>query len=99
MRISIVLSPPFSIVFVLSLMLFSGKSPVNAGLCQSYEAAYNIEAKMREGFSLEQAKESVIEEDYLDGSAACFSKVKQEVRQMPYAFPLIHRGIFKTTRR
>ena len=54
---------------------------------------------MGEGFSLEQAIESVIKQDYSDGSPACFSEIKKEVGQMPYAFPLIHRALYKTTRR
>ena len=99
MRASVAFRRPFSNVIVLSLMLFSDQSLVHAGPCQSYEAAYNLEAKLREGFSLEQAKESVIEQDYSDGSAACFSKIKQEIKQMPYAFPLVHRALYKTTRR
>ena len=99
MRASVGFSGPFSKVIVLSLMLFSDQLLVHAGPCQSYEAAYNLEAKLRDGFSLEQAKESVIEQDYSDGSAACFSKIKQEIKQMPYAFPLVHRALYKTTRR
>ena len=99
MRASVVFRRPFSNVIVLSLMLFSDQSLVHAGPCQSYEAAYNLEAKLREGFSLEQAKESVIEQDYSDGSDECFSKIKQEIKQMPYAFPLVHRALYKTTRR
>ena len=99
MRASVGFRLTFSNVIVLSLMLFSDQSLVHAGPCQSYEAAYNLEAKLREGFSLEQAKESVIEQDYSDGSSACFSKIKQEIKQMPYAFPLVHRALYKTTRR
>ena len=99
MRASVGFSRPFSKVIVLSLMLFSDQSLVHAGPCQSYEAAYDLEAKLREGFSLEQAKESIIVQDYSDGSAACFSRIKQEIKQMPYAFPLVHRALYKTTRR
>ena len=99
MRGSVAFRRHFSNVIVLSLMLFNDQSLVHAGPCQSYEAAYNLEAKLREGFSLEQAKKNVIEQDYSDGSAACFSKIKQEIKQMPYAFPLVHRALYKTTRR
>ena len=84
---------------MLSLIPIGVSNFVQAGQCQSYEAAYNIEAKMREGFSLEQAIESVTEQDYSDGSSACFSEIKQEVRQIPYAFPLLHRALYNTTRR
>ncbi len=99
MRASAGFSRPFSNVLVLSLILFSDQSLVYAGPCQSYEAAYSLEVKLREGFSLEQAKESVIQQDYSDGSDACFSNIKQEIKQMPYAFPLVHRALYKTTRR
>ena len=99
MRKYVRFSRPFLILSVLSLIPICYNNMVLAGQCQSYEAAYNVEAKMGEGFSLEQAIESVIEQDYSDGSSACFSEIKQEVRQMPYAFPLFHRALYKTTRR
>ena len=89
----------FFILSLLSLIAIVDNNLVQAGQCQSYEVAYNIEAKMGEGLSLEQAIESVIKQDYSDGSSACFSEIKQEVRQMPYAFPFFHRALYKTTRR
>ncbi len=99
MRKYVRFSRPFLILSVLSLIPICYNNMVLAGQCQSYEAAYNVEAKMGEGFSLEQAIESVIKQDYSDGSSACFSKIKKEVGQMPYAFPLFHRALYKTTRR
>ena len=87
------------IVWSLALMFLSEQTSARAGSCQSYEAAYNLEARMREGMSLKQAQESVVEEEYSDGSADCFSAVKQEVNQMPYAFPLLHRALYKRMRR
>ena len=52
--------------FVFSLLLVQSiaieKRPVQAGPCQSYEAAYNLEARMREGMSLKEAKESVVQD-------------------------------------
>ena len=62
-------------------------------------AAYNLEARMREGMSLKQAKESVVQDDYSDGSDACLSAIKHEINQMPYAFPLVHRALYKRMRR
>ena len=89
--------------FVFSLLLVQSiaieKRPVQAGPCQSYEAAYNLEARMREGMSLKQAKESVVQDDYSDGSDACLSAIKHEINQMPYAFPLVHRALYKRMRR
>ena len=99
MRQSVRFSRLFFIPCLLSLIAIVNNNLVQAGQCQSYEAAYNIEAKMGEGFSLEQAIASVIKQDYSDGSPACFSEIKKEVGQMPYAFPLIHRALYKTTRR
>ena len=54
---------------------------------------------MREGMSLKQAKESVVQDDYSDGSDACLSAIKHEINQMPYAFPLVHRALYKRMRR
>ena len=81
------------------MTLFSMNDAVQAGSCQSYEAAYNLEVRMREGFTLKQAKESVVQDEYSDGSAACFSAIKQEITQMPYAFPLVHHALYKRMRR
>ena len=89
----------FAVLIGLALMLFGQNDPVQAGPCQSYEAAYNLEARMREGQSLKQAQESVIRDDYSDGSPACYSAIKQEISQMPYAFPLAHQAIYKRSRR
>ena len=99
MRKSVRFSQHFLRLSVLSLIPIGVSNFVQAGQCQSYEAAYNIEEKMGEGFSLEHAIESVIKQDYSDGSPACFSEIKKEVGQMPYAFPLFYRALYKTTRR
>ena len=88
-----------SIFFLLALLLFSEKMPAQARSCQSYEAAYNLEARMREGMSLKQARESVVEDEYSDGTTACFSAIKHEINQMPYAFPLVNRALYKRMRR
>ena len=90
---------PLAIAWFLVLMLLREQTSARAGACQSYEAAYNIEAGMREGMSLKQAQESVVQEEYSDGSADCMSAIKEEVNQMPYAFPLLHRALFKRIRR
>ena len=81
------------------LLVISGMGSANAQLCQSYEAAFNLEARMREGFSLKQAHESIINEDYSDGTDACLSAIKREINQMPYAFPLAHQALYKRSRR
>ena len=90
---------PVSVVFILSLLLFLGKTNAQNRPCQSYEAAYNLEARMSEGMSLKQAKVSIVKDDYSDGSSSCFSAIKHEISRMPYAFPLVHEALYKRTRR
>lgn len=90
---------PLACLAVVTLMQVGEQTLAQAGLCQSYEAAYNLEALMRDGLTLNQAKESVINDGYSDGSKACFSAIKHEINQMPYAFPLVHQALYKRTRR
>ena len=54
-----------------------------SGGCQSYEAAFNFEAGMRDGLTLKQAITSILDDGYTDGSAACFAAIKNEINQMP----------------
>ena len=90
---------PLRLVFILSLLLSYGKTNAQNRLCQSYEAAYNLEARMREGMSLKQAKVSIVKDEYSDGSSSCFSEIKHEISRMPYAFPLVYEALYKRTRR
>ena len=69
-----------------------------SGGCQSYEAAFNFEAGMRDGLTLKQAITSILDDGYTDGSAACFAAIKNEINQMPYAFPLVNQALNKRTR-
>ena len=43
---------------------------------------------MRDGLTLKQAKASILEDGYTDGFAVCFAAIKNEIKQMPKAFPL-----------
>ena len=45
----------------LTLLLFGHGTEVRSGACQSYEAAFNLEAGMRDGLTLKQAKASILE--------------------------------------
>ena len=54
---------------------------------------------MRDGLTLQQAKASILEDGYADGSAACFAAIKNEINQVPYAFPLVNQALYKRTRR
>ena len=78
-----------------TLLLFGHSARAQPGLCQSYEAAFNLEARLREGLTLKQAKASIVDDGYSDGFAACFSAIKNEINQMPYAFPLLHQALYK----
>ena len=98
MGLSIVFKTP-AVAFLSILMIASEAGLVKAGPCQSYEAAYNLETMMREGFSLQEAKQSIIKDEYSDGSADCFTAIKNEISQAPYAFPLVYRSLYKTIRR
>ena len=83
----------------LTLLLFGQGTEVRPGACQSYEAAFNLEAGMRDGLTLKQAKAIILEDGYTDGTAACFAAIKNEINQMPYAFPLVNQALYKRTRR
>ena len=53
---------------------------------------------MRDGLTLKQAKVIILEDGYTDESAACFAAIKNEINQMPYAFPLVNQALSKRTR-
>ena len=90
---------PFAGIAGLTLVLFRQSMNAQTGSCQSYEAAFNLEAGMLDGLTLQQAKERILEDVYSDGSAACFSSIKNEINQMPYAFPLLNQALYKRARR
>ena len=94
-----VLSRPFAGLAGLTLLLFGHSTAARSGACQSYEAAFNLEAGMRDGLTLQQAKASILEEGYTDGSAACFAAIKNEITQVPFAFPIVNQALYKRTRR
>ena len=83
----------------LTLLLFGHSIEARSGGCQSYEAAFKLEAGMRDGLTLKQAIASILDDGYTDGSAACFAAIKNEINQMPYAFPLVNQALNKRTRR
>ena len=94
-----VLRRPFAGLAGLTLLLFGHSMEVRSGACQSYEAAFNLEAGIRDGLTLQQAKESILEVGYSDGTAVCFSSIKKEINQMPYAFPIVNQALYKRARR
>ena len=83
----------------LALLLLGHSTEARPGACQSYEAVFNFEAGLRDGLTLKQAKASILEDGYTDGSPACFEAIKNEINQMPYAFPLVNQALYKRTRR
>ena len=90
---------PFACLAGVTLLLFGQSAEAQHGACQSYEAAFNLEAGMRDGLTLKQAKASILEDGYSDGSSACFAAIKNEISQMPYAFPLVNQALYKRARR
>ena len=54
---------------------------------------------MLDELTLKQGKASILEDDNTDGTAACFAAIKNEINQMPYAFPLVNQALYKRTRR
>ena len=54
---------------------------------------------MRDGLTLQQAKERILEDGYSDGSAACFSSIQNEINHMPYAFSLVNQALYNKARR
>ena len=61
-----VLRRPFAGLAGLTLLLFGHSMEVRSGACQSYEAAFNLEAGMRDGLTLKQAKASILEDGTMD---------------------------------
>ena len=70
----------------LTLLLFGQSMQAQSGGCQSYEAAFNLEAGMRDGLTLQQAKESVLEAGYSDGTAACSHPSRMKSTKCPMPF-------------
>ena len=93
-----IFSNAFAGIAGLTLLLFGQSTKAQTGACQSYEAAFNLEAGMRDGLTLQQAKESILDDGYSDGTAACFSSIKNEINQMPHAFPLVNQALYKRAR-
>ena len=52
---------------------------------------------MRDGLTLKQAKASILKDGYSYGSTSCLSAIKDEISQMPYAFPLVNPALYKRT--
>lgn len=47
----------------------------------------------------ETGRAIILKDSYFDGSGACFSAIKVEIDQMPYAFPLVNQALYKRARR
>ena len=70
-------------------------APARGGECMSYEAAYQIETLIAGGTSWRDALETVIHEEYSDGSHECLKAIKKEANQAPLAFPEINKAVYK----
>ena len=67
----------------------------DAGVCQSYEAAYNIDVYIGTGMDLSAALQTVIDEEYSDGSQGCWKSIKKEITREPQIFPDAYKAIYK----
>ena len=94
-----VLWRPFSGLAGLTLLMVGHSMKGRFGACQSYEAAFNLQAGMRDGLTLKQAKASILEDGYTDGSSVCFAVIKNEINQTTCAFLLMKQALYKRTRR
>ena len=65
----------------------------------SYEAAYQIETFLAGGMSCKYAVQTVIHEEYSDGSQECLKAIKKEVNQSPLEFPEINKTVCKRNTR
>ena len=83
----------------LALLLLGHSTEARPSACQSYESAFNFEAGLRDGLTLKQAKASILEDGYTDGSPACFEAIKNEINQMPYVFLLVDQALYSTKER
>ena len=86
-------SHSFAGIACLTLLLFGQSTKAQTGACQSYEAAFKLEAGMRDGSTLQQAKDKDSRICLLGWLRGCFSSIKNEINQMPYAFPLVNQAL------
>ena len=70
----------------LTVLLCGEATRVQAGACQSYEAAFNLEAGMRDGLTLKQAKENILEDGNTDGSAPALQSSRMKSTKCPMPF-------------
>ena len=63
------------------------------------EAAYQIETLLAGGISWKNAVQTVIREEYSDGSQECLKAIKKEANQSPLAFPEINQAVYKRNTR
>ena len=62
---------PFAGLAGLTLLLFVHSTEARLGACQSYEAAFNLEAGMPDELTLKEAKANILEDGYKDERWFC----------------------------
>ena len=79
--------PPFTVLrrsFArldgLTLLLFGHGTKVRSGACQSYEAAFNLEAGIRDGLTLKQAKARIATQI---APSPALRPLRTKINQMP----------------
>ena len=90
------LDQPLVLILITVLMV---PAAAKSGACMSYEAAYQIETLLADGMSWKNAVQTVIHEEYSDGSQECLKAIKKEVNQSPLAFPEINKAVYKRNTR
>ena len=70
----------------LTLLLCGKATRVQAGACQSYEAAFNLEAGMRDGLTLKQAKSSILEDGYTKALLPALQPSRMKSTKCPMPF-------------
>ena len=81
-----VLRRPFAGLAGLTLLLFGHSTEVRSGACQSYEAAFNLEAGMRDGLTLKQAKATILEDGYTKALLPALQPSRMKSTKCPMPF-------------
>ena len=71
---------PFAGLAGLTLLLFGHSTDVRSGACQSYEAAFNLEAGMRDELTLRQAKARIATQI---APSPALRPLRTKINQMP----------------
>ena len=80
------ISRPLACLAGLTLLLFGHSIEARSGGCQSYEAAFNLEAGMRDGLTLKQAKACILEDGYTKALLPALQPSRMKSTKCPMPF-------------